>query len=253
MTSDLPSRKPRRPRVVPLATSSSDASAVHDSILSLLGEQLGDAVQTVTDPRVGKRRLKGVHFEYDTDPRAVHDMAGDAGYSLASNWFTQLLGQLSIANSISKSQLCVFLYVAGGQTPGTGVAEYTQQEITDGLNELADKKAAKEAGKPAAERKAVKKITRPTVNRAVKALCEYKWFEPAGNGRIRLNVHLWFQGTSGAQHDVLAQIAEDHKGDDDPASAFPHKIGPEVLHHQEELQLNLEGEAQALPREERTG
>lgn len=51
-------------------------------------------------------------------------MAGDAGYSLASNWFTQLLAQLAVANSITKSQLCVFLYVAGGQQRGTGIAQY---------------------------------------------------------------------------------------------------------------------------------
>jgi hypothetical protein len=145
-------------------------------------------------------------------------MAGTAGYSLASNWFTQLLAQLSVANSITKSQLCVFLYVAGGQVPGTGIAEYTQQEITDGLNKLA-------AQKPDA-----KKITRPTVNRAIKALCDYNWVERVGNGKIRLNVTLWFQGNSTAQQEVLAEIAHEHGNDPE---AFPYNIGPERPHQEE--------------------
>ncbi|WP_327249857.1 hypothetical protein [Streptomyces sp. NBC_01320] len=156
-------------------------------------------------------------FEFENDARAVHNMAGNAGYSLASNWFTQLLAQLAVANSITKSQLCVFLFVAGGQVPGTGIAQYTQQEITDGLNKLAEKKGGK-------------KITRSTVNRAIGALCGYKWVERAGNGKIRLNVTLWFQGNSTAQHEVLAEIASEH--DHDP-TAFPHDIGPEHPHQEE--------------------
>ncbi|MFV8133229.1 hypothetical protein [Streptomyces syringium] len=238
MTSEKPPRPPRRPRAVPArsASSAADGDLVFNELLSLLGDQLGETAQAAA-PQTGKRKLKGVHFEYADDPRGVHQFAGGAGYSLASNWFTQLLGQLAIANSITKSQLCVFLFVAGGQTPGTGIAEYTQQEITDGLNELAAKKEG------------AKKITRPTVNRAVRALCEYKWFEPAGNGRIRLNVTLWFQGNSTTQHEVLAQIAADHG---DAPDAFPRRIGPAVVHHQEELDLNLGDEAPAA-RKKRTG
>jgi hypothetical protein len=148
-------------------------------------------------------------------------MAGDAGYSLASNWFTQLLAQLAVANSITKSQLCVFLYVAGAQQRGTGVAQYTQQEITDGLNKLAAQKDGK-------------RITRSTVNRAIKALVGYKWIEQLGNGMIQLNVRLWFHGNSNAQHAVLEQLAVQH--DRDP-EAFPHGIGPEA--HQEQLDLGL--------------
>ncbi|MFD7490905.1 hypothetical protein ACFV8T_00525 [Streptomyces sp. NPDC059832] len=211
---------------------------MYDDILNLLGEQLGATAQETTPARTGKPKLKGVTFEYENDPRSIHSFAGGAGYSLASNWFTQLLPQLFIANGITKSQLCVFLYVAGGQRPGTGIAEYTQQEITDGLNGLAVKKPG------------AKMITRPTVNRAVRTLCEYKWLESAGNGRIRLNVTLWFQGNSAAQHDVLAQIAADH--DDDP-TAFPHSIGPEMVHHQEALDLNLEGVVPEPVRRKRTG
>ncbi|MER7688800.1 hypothetical protein [Streptomyces sp. NPDC097610] len=216
---------------------------MYDNILDLLGEQLGEKAEQAVAPRSGRpgRKIKSVHFEYGDDPRAVHDFAGGSGYSLASNWFTRLLAQLSVANSITKSQLCVFLFVASGQTPGTGLAQFTQQEITDGLNELAAKKDN------------AKMITRPTVNRAVKALCEYQWIETVGNGRIRLNVSLWFQGTSDAQHSVLAQITEDHKNDADPDSSFPNRIGPELVHHQEELDLNLEGEASAPARKERTG
>lgn len=213
MSSEPPARRrPGRPRAVPSQVSD---DAVCDDILSILGKQLGEAAQTA-DPR-SRRKLKGVTFEYTEDARSVHNMAGTSGYSLASNWFTQLLGQLAVANSITKSQLCVFLYVAGGQVPGTGFAQYTQQEITDGLNELAVKKNGK-------------KITRSTVNRAIKALCEYKWVEQAGNGKIRLNVTLWFRGNSTAQHEVLAEIASEH--DHDP-TAFPHDIGPEP--HQEEF------------------
>ncbi|MFE6023104.1 hypothetical protein ACFQ6O_42515 [Streptomyces sp. NPDC056441] len=213
MPSEQPARRrPGGPRAVP---SNAPDEAAYDDILSVLGRQLGEAAQTA-DPR-SRRKLKGVTFEFENDARAVHNMAGNAGYSLASNWFTQFLAQLAVANSITKSQLCVFLFVAGGQVPGTGIAQYTQQEITDGLNELAAKKGGK-------------KITRSTVNRAIGALCGYKWVEKAGNGKIRLNVTLWFQGNSTTQHEVLAEIASEH--DHDP-TAFPHDIGPEHPHQEE--------------------
>ncbi|WP_329583548.1 hypothetical protein [Streptomyces sp. NBC_01361] len=191
-----------------------------DDLLHVLGQQLGQTDPS-PDPR-DRRRLKNVTFEYEPDHRGVHDMAGDAGYSLASNWFTQLLAQLAVANSITKSQLCVFLYVAGGQERGTGIAQYTQQEITDGLNKL----AAKRDGK---------KITRSTVNRAVRALVGYGWVEQLGNGMIQLNVRLWFHGNSTAQHAVLEQIAAQH--DHDP-EAFPNAVGPEA--RQEELDLGID-------------
>ncbi|UXY25050.1 hypothetical protein N8I84_42280 (plasmid) [Streptomyces cynarae] len=214
MTSDPPAR--RRPRAVPDAASD---EAGFDDLLHILGEQLGEASESA-DPRT-RRKLKNVTFEFEPDRTAVHDMAGDAGYSLASNWFTQLLAQLAVANSITKSQLCVFLYVAGGQDRGTGIAQYTQQEITDGLNRLAAKKGGK-------------RITRSTVNRAIRALVGYKWVEQLGNGMIQLNVRLWFHGNSNAQHAVLEQLAVQH--DRDP-EAFPNSIGPDV--HQEELDLGV--------------
>ncbi|MER6693378.1 hypothetical protein [Streptomyces minutiscleroticus] len=214
MTSDPPAR--RRPCAV-AATASDDAG--FDDLLQILGEQLGRSTQG-GDPRNG-RKLKNVVLEYEAHHTAVHDMAGNAGYSLASNWFTQLLAQLAVANSITKSQLCVFLYVAGGQERGTGIAQYTQQEITDGLNKLAAQKGGK-------------MITRSTVNRAIKALVGYKWVEQLGNGRVQLNVRLWFHGTSTAQHQVLEHLAVQH--DHDP-EAFPHGIGPEA--HQEELDLGV--------------
>ncbi|MET8859254.1 hypothetical protein [Streptomyces sp. NPDC004579] len=239
MTSELPSRATRRPRAV-----SAPRTAVYDSILGLLGEQLGEQLEATPAPAAGKpaRKVRSVHVEFGDDPRAVHDFAGGEGYSLASNWFTRLLAQLSVANSITKSQLCVFLFVASGQTPGTGVAQFTQQEITDGLNELAAKKDN------------AKMITRPTVNRAVKALCEYQWIERVGNGRLRLNVSLWFQGSSDAQQTVMAKITEDHKDDADPASSFPNRLGPALVqHHQEALDLSLGGETSAPVRKVRTG
>ncbi|WP_331723173.1 hypothetical protein [Streptomyces canus] len=220
MTSDPPTPRSPRPRAVPDGTSE---DVGFDDLLQVLGEQLGQANPSA-DPR-DRRKLKNVTFEYEPDHRAVHDMAGDAGYSLASNWFTQLLAQLAVANSITKSQLCVFLYVAGGQERGTGIAAYTQQEITDGLNKLAVKKGGK-------------RITRSTVNRAVRALVGYKWVEQAGNGLIQLNVKLWFHGNSTAQHTVLEQIAARHENDPE---AFPNAIGPEV--HQEELNLEFTQQA----------
>ncbi|WP_449486250.1 hypothetical protein [Streptomyces avidinii] len=217
MTSDPPARqRPRGPRPVPAPTVAGD-DAEYGDVLAVLGQQLGERAAQVTDPG-GRRRLTGVHFEYAADPKAVHDMAGDAGYSLASNWFTQLLAQLAVANSITKSQLCVFLFVAGGQLPGTGITEYTQQEITDGLNRIAAQKGGK-------------MITRSTVNRAVQALCGYNWVEKAGNGRIRINARLWFHGNSTAQHHVLAEIADRHDHD---TAAFPYAVGP-LGARQEEL------------------
>ncbi|MDA5281182.1 hypothetical protein [Streptomyces sp. Isolate_45] len=225
MTSDPPARRRQRgPRPV-LATAAAGNDAEYGDILAVLGQQLGEKVAQATDPG-GRRRLKGVHFEYVADPRSVHDMAGGAGYSLASNWFTQLLAQLAVANSITKSQLCVFLFVAGGQVPGTGIAQYTQQEITDGLNRIAAQKGGK-------------MITRSTVNRAVQGLCGYNWVEKAGNGRIQINVRLWFQGNSTTQQEVLAEIADKH--DHDP-EAFPYAVGPEGA-HQEELDLDFGAEA----------
>ncbi|MEU6070600.1 hypothetical protein ABZ864_40715 [Streptomyces sp. NPDC047082] len=244
MTSEQPARGSRRPRALP---SSQSDRLVQDSIIQLLADQLGGGLQQAAAPqpaeapRHGARRgpkLKGVHLEYGDDPRDVHDFAGGAGYSLASNWFTQLLAQLAVANSITKSELCVFLFVAGGQTAGTGIAEYTQQEITDGLNELAAKKEN------------AKYITRPTVNRAVRALCEYNWIETVGNGRIRLNVKLWFRGSSVAQHNVLGDIAEAHADDN---SAFPDRIGPALVHHQEALDLTLDEDSLESARKRRTG
>ncbi|CAL9667980.1 hypothetical protein [Streptomyces sp. enrichment culture] len=214
MTADPPAR--RRPRAVPDAAS---GDAGFDDLLQVLGEQLGEATQSA-DPRT-RRKLKNVTFEYEPDRTAVHDMAGDAGYSLASNWFTQFLAQLAVANRITKSQLCVFLYVAGGQQRGTGITQYTQQQITDGLNEL----IAHQGGKP---------ISRSTVNRAVRALVGFKWIEQLGNGLIQLNVRLWFHGNSNAQHAVLEQLAVQHERDPD---AFPHGIGPDI--HQEELDLDF--------------
>ncbi|MCB5165641.1 hypothetical protein LG634_12450 [Streptomyces bambusae] len=187
--------------------------AAYGDILAVLGRQLGEQA---TD--AGRRsRLTGVHFEYAEEPKSVHEMAGGAGYSLASNWFTQLLAQLAVANSITKSQLCVFLYVAGGQLPGTGIAQYTQQEITDGLNRIAVQKGGK-------------KTTRSTVNRAVQALCGYNWVERVGNGRIQINVRLWFQGSSAAQQEVLAGIAKRHGC---TPGAFPYGVGPAGVHEEE--------------------
>ncbi|MFI1286469.1 hypothetical protein ACH4U5_37905 [Streptomyces sp. NPDC020858] len=221
MTSDPPARRRQRgPRPVPPPAAAAN-DAEYGDILAVLGQQLGEKVAEAADPR-GRRKLKGIHFEYAADPRAVHDMAGGAGYSLASNWFTQLLAQLAVANSITKSQLCVFLYVAGGQVPGTGITQYTQQEITDGLNKIAAQKGGK-------------MTSRSTVNRAVQALCGYNWVEKAGNGRIQINVRLWFQGNSTSQQEVLAEIAERHDRDPD---AFPYAVGPEGA-RQEELDLDF--------------
>lgn len=234
MTSDPPARRRQRgPRPVPPPVAAGN-DAEYGDILAVLGQQLGEQVADAADPH-GRRKLTGIHFEYAADPRAVHDMAGGAGYSLASNWFTQLLAQLAVANSITKSQLCVFLYVAGGQVPGTGIAQYTQQEITDGLNKIAAQKGGK-------------MMSRSTVNRAVQALCGYNWVEKAGNGRIQINVRLWFQGNSTAQQEVLAEIAERH--DHDPA-AFPYAVGPEGA-HQEELDLDF-GSDSGFRGRERTG
>ncbi len=123
----------------------------------------------------------------------------------------------------------MFLYVAGGQQRRTGVAQYTQQEITDGLNRLAAQKGGK-------------RITRSTVNRAIGALVGYKWIEQLGNGMIQLNVRLWFHGNSNAQHAILEKLAAQH--DRDP-EAFPHGIGPEA--HQEELDLDLPTEERQHP------
>ena len=93
-----------------------------------------------------------------------------------------------------------------------------------------------------------KKITRSTVNRAIRALCGYNWLEQVGNGKIRLNVRLWFQGSSTAQHEVLAGIAAEHDYD---VEGFPYQVGPERP-GQQELDLRL-GNEEPYGRQERTG
>ncbi|MFJ9041423.1 replication/maintenance protein RepL [Streptomyces sp. NPDC102406] len=228
MTSDPPEVEYHRPRALPAEPS---ALAFGD-ILTVLGQQLGE---TVEDQQKGRRRkLKGVSFEYDHEPRTVHDMAGDAGYSITSNWFVQRLAQLAIAKQVTKSEMCVFLYVAGGQMRGTGIAHFTQQEITNGLNVEARRV------------KGATQISRSTVTRAIKALCEYGWLERHGNGAIRLNVRLWFNGNSSAQQDVLADIQKDHG---DTPQSFGNYIGP--VPQQEQLTMNFEDEE--LSPQERAG
>ncbi|MCX4784598.1 hypothetical protein [Streptomyces sp. NBC_01264] len=193
-----------------------------DGILSLLADHLGQGPEVA--PQATKRgRGPKVNISIDYDdpkPTTTHTMAGNTGYSLTSNWFAQRMGQLIVARRVSASQIAVFMYVAGGQKKGTGITSYTQQQITDGLNEEAVKIPDG------------KKITRPTVNKAVKALCDWGWLESAGYGRIRLNVTLWFNGNSGEQKEVLQGIASDHGNDPE---GFPHKIGPRDIPGQQEL------------------
>ncbi|MFC8295382.1 hypothetical protein ACFUJ0_23240 [Streptomyces sp. NPDC057242] len=242
MTAEPPSRNPRRPRTVRPTTASTDV--VGNQLLGMLGEQLGQTLQRAADPVVGKRKVTRVSVEYGDEPSTVHDMAGPLGYSLASNWFTQRLAQLLIANEITRSQLCVFLYVAGGQKRNTGIAEYTQQEITEGLNKLI-------AADPNA-----RKISRPTVNRAIRRLGEIGWVEQVGNGRTRLNVRLWFHGGSAFQHEVLADMEKDTPAGENKTNRFPYQIGPELIHqHPEQLDLGLAIEQTETParRRRRTG
>ncbi|MEV8535620.1 hypothetical protein [Streptomyces sp. NPDC051211] len=171
----------------------------------------------------GRRGAAKVNIQIEIPPEkppTTHTMAGDAGYSLTSNWFAQRLAQLIVARRVSSSQLAVFLYVAAAQKKGTGITSYTQQQVTDGLNELAKQDPN------------AKRITRPTVNKAVKTLCEWGWLENAGYGRIRLNVTLWFSGNSLEQKEVLQEIATDHGTAPD---AFPHRIGPPSIPGQQVL------------------
>lgn len=231
MTSGSPTSRKVGPRALP----SQADDLGFDDILVVLGRQLGETIESTQQAPGSRKKLKGVTFEYEQEPRTVHDMAGDQGYSIASNWFTQFLAQLAVANSVTKSEMCVFLYVAGGQIAGTGIAHYTQQEITDGLN-----KEAKRMG--------ARCITRSTVNRAIKALCEYGWLEKYGNGKIRLNVRLWFRGNSTAQQAVLANLECEHGHD---PQAFPHRVGP---HQGEQQTLDLAlDDTQPPARQERTG
>ena len=230
MTSDPPEMEYHRPRVIP--AQSSDLGL--DDILTVLGQQLGEMVE---DQNKGRRRkLKGVAFEYDHDPRTVHDMAGGAGYSITSNWFVQFLAQLAVAKRVTKSEMCVFLYIAGGQMRGTGTTHYTQQEITDGLN------------REARRTKGATQISRSTVTRAVKSLCEYGWLERYANGQIRMNVRLWFNGNSAAQQDAIAWIEQDHGAS---PQSFGNFVGPVLK--QEQLPMDFDQDGGAEHRQERAG
>ncbi|MEV7442921.1 hypothetical protein AB0O22_17500 [Streptomyces sp. NPDC091204] len=225
MTPEPPARAQRRlnqpaPTAVPR-----NGDDVLDDIVSLLAGHIGQTAN-VAPPPARNRATRGgpkvqINIDYgDTDPRSIHNMAGEIGYSITSNWFAQWMAKLLVAGVLSRSRAAVFLFVAGGQKKGTGIASYTQQQITDGLNELLD------------DMPGAKKITRPTVNKAVKTLIEWGWLESAGYGRIRLNVTLWFAGNSGEQKNVLEEIASDHG---DEPEAFPHKVGPKNLPGQQML------------------
>ncbi|MFD9574145.1 hypothetical protein ACFWBI_30480 [Streptomyces sp. NPDC059982] len=225
MTSEPPTRAQRRLRDTAPAGSETGDEVLHN-ILELLTGHIGGGSEskTATLPS-GRRSARGPKVDISIDysgnePRTIHNMAGGIGYSLTSNWFAQYMAKLLIAGLVSKSQAAVFLFVAGGQEKGTGITSYTQQQITDGLNEFF-------AAIPGAKR-----TTRPTVNKAVKSLCEWGWLESAGYGRIRLNVTLWFSGNSGEQQTVLQEIAEGHGHD---PRAFPHKVGPTAIPGQQVL------------------
>lgn len=225
MTPEPPARAQRRPLQPNPAEVPAKGDDVLDDIMSLLAGHLGET-PSVAPPTARRRATRGgpkvqIHIDYgDTDPRSIHNMAGEIGYSITSNWFAQWMAKLLIAGVLSRSQAAVFLFVAGGQKKGTGIASYTQQQITDGLNELLD------------DVPGAKKITRPTVNKAVKTLVDWGWLESAGYGRIRLNVTLWFAGNSGEQKHVLEEIASDHGHD---VEAFPHQVGPRDLPGQQML------------------
>ncbi|MEV7420545.1 helix-turn-helix domain-containing protein [Streptomyces sp. NPDC089919] len=190
-----------------------------DDIVSLLAGHIGGTT-SVTPAPAARRTTRGgpkvqINIDYgDTDPRKIHNMAGEIGYSITSNWFAQWMAKLLVAGVLSRSQAAVFLFVAGGQKKGTGIASYTQQQITEGLNELLDGVTGS------------RRITRPTVSRAVKELIKWGWLESVSYGRIRLNVTLWFAGNSGEQHSVLEEIATHHGHEPE---AFPHAVGPRSL------------------------
>ncbi|MFG2878783.1 hypothetical protein ACGFYU_27925 [Streptomyces sp. NPDC048337] len=225
MTPEPPARAQRRPNQTPPAEGPKNGDDVLDDIVSLLAGHIGHT-QNVAPAPTRRRATRGgpkvqIHIDYsDTDPRSIHTMAGEIGYSITSNWFAQWMAKLLVAGVLSRSRAAVFLFVAGGQKKGTGIASYTQQQITDGLNELMD------------DMPGAKRITRPTVNKAVKTLIEWGWLESAGYGRIRLNVTLWFAGNSGEQKNVLEEIASDHG---DEPEAFPHRVGPKYLPGQQML------------------
>lgn len=205
MTSDPPRRQRRA-----LSLGAADENGFGDELLATLARQLGEEPAPHA-ARPGRKVTVTVEVEDPAEDKArpplVHHMAGDRGYSLTSNWFVQVLAQLMIANRRTKSEVAVFLYVAGGQD--RGVVHVTQQQITEGLNEFAKLDPSTRC------------IARSTVNRAVRALCEDGWLEQDGQGRVSVNMRAWFKGNSQAQHEVLAERR-------DPADphAFPNTIGP---------------------------
>ncbi|MEW1699329.1 MULTISPECIES: hypothetical protein [unclassified Streptomyces] len=228
MTPEPPARTQRRlkqqaaPAEVP-----QNGDDVLDGIVSLLAGHIGQTANVTPSPARSRGGRRGprvqISVDYsDTDPRGIHNMVGPTGYSITSNWFAQWMAKLLVAGVLSRSRAAVFLFVAGGQKKGTGIASYTQQEITDGLNELL------------IEIPDAKRITRPTVNKAVKTLIEWGWLENVGYGRIRLNVTLWFTGNSSEQKNVLEEIASDHG---DEPGVFPHKVGPKHIPGQQMLDL----------------
>lgn len=224
MTPEPPVRAQRRLNQAAPAAVPENHDDVLDDIVNLLAGHIGQATN-VARPTAARRAPRGgpkvqINIDFDTDPRSIHTMAGEIGYSITSNWFAQWMAKLLVAGVLSRSRAAVFLFVAGGQKKGTGIASYTQQQITDGLNELFD------------DVPGAKKITRPTVNKAVKTLIEWGWLESAGYGRTRLNVTLWFAGNSGEQKNVLEEIASHHGHEPE---AFPHQVGPKCLPGQQML------------------
>ncbi|MEV0604645.1 hypothetical protein AB0I82_35845 [Streptomyces sp. NPDC050315] len=205
-----------------------------DEILEVFGSQLQEratqtaqhAVPEQSEPAPPKRsrgkKLKGVTFEYEKN--TVHDMAGDEGYSLSSNWFIKRVAQLGVARRLSASQIWVFLYVVGCQEKNTGITYLTQQQITDGLNEEAARIGAR-------------CITRNTVGKCLKSLCDIGWLEQITsggrrvNGQIRVNPRLWFRGDSTAQQEVLFYLSPTAPEPPD-LTKFPYAIGPDDRHQE---------------------
>ncbi|MBK3645688.1 replication/maintenance protein RepL [Streptomyces sp. MBT33] len=131
--------------------------------------------------------------------RPPHDMLGEAGYSLVSNYFLRrVLPYCLMHNIISKLQAAVLSNMIGRQKKGK--IEATHAEI------------AAELG-----------VKRTSIGHALDALCEKNLIRKVKRSSYHLNPRVAYNGNGQEQHDFLAELRALAL-----ESRFPDELAPEL-------------------------
>ncbi|GGO97981.1 replication/maintenance protein RepL [Wenjunlia tyrosinilytica] len=128
--------------------------------------------------------------------RAPHDMLGEDGYSLISNYFARhVLPQALVARQVTGLQAAVLSNLIGRQQ--RGLIQATQQEIADEIG----------AG-------------RTSVGPALNALCDLNLVRRLKRGVYQLNPRIAYNGNGDTQRDLLDELRGMQL-----ASGFPDEVG----------------------------